>query len=85
MTPCSTIGQAKMDESAPYREAVLKTMEGYPDNFYYAGGPYWDNSYGNSNSVLCSNLASLFSGSITAEECAQNVQAGLEEWQSLNG
>ena len=85
VTPCSTIGQAKMDESAPYREAVLKTMEGYPDNFYYAGGPYWDNSYGNSNSVLCSNLASLFSGSITAEECAQNVQAGLEEWQSLNG
>ena len=85
VTPSSTIGQAMMSDDMPYLEAVRKTMEGYPDNFYYAGGPYWDNSYGNSNAVLCSNLASLFSGAITAQECAQNVQASLEEWQSLNG
>ena len=83
-SPASTIGQGMMDPDAPYYEAVVKTMQGYPDNFYYAGGPYWDNSYGNSNSVLCSNLNSLMSGAITPEECAANVQAGIEEWQMLN-
>ena len=84
VSPSSTIGQAMMDPDAPYYEAVVKTMQGYPDDFYYAGGPYWDNSYGNSNSVLCSNLHSLMTGTITPEECAQNVQAGIEEWQMLN-
>lgn len=85
VSPSSTIGQAKMDPELPYTDVVKMTMEGYPDNFYYAGGPHWDNSYGNSNSLLCGNLASLFAGTITAEECAENVQKGLEEWQMLNG
>ena len=73
-----------MDTTLPYYSAIVRTMSGYPKNFYYAGSEYWDNQYGNSNTLLCSNLASLYAGEITPEECAANVQAGIEEWQALN-
>lgn len=82
--PASSIGQNMMDKNVPYYSVIEETMGGYPENFWYAGSEFWDNTYGNSNTVLCSNLASLYSGEITPEECAANVQAGIEEWQALN-
>lgn len=81
--PSTKAGQDMLSSDLPYYEAVQTLFSSYPKNFFYASTPYWDNSYGTSNSVMCSNLASMYAGTITPEACAQAVQAGIEEYRDL--
>ena len=67
-----------------YAESIKMIYEVYPPNFEIFSCQYWNNGFGTSNSVGSSNLAELFAGNITPEECASNIQYALEEYNDLN-
>ena len=66
------------EEGYPFAEAVAASLEKYPQNFWLSSSVYYDNLFGNVESIFANNITPLYAQEITPEECAKGIQEELE-------
>lgn len=83
--PNNKAGFEKMlDTNKGYVKPIQEIYRIYPQNFEAFSSEFWNNGFGPANSVGSMNLSEMYAGNITPEQCAENLQAALEEYNMLN-
>lgn len=76
--------EGMISDNLPYATALQDAFAYYPENYWCASSEHYDNSFGSMESIFMSNVMSLYSGDVTPEECAANIQAEVDEQIELN-
>ena len=73
------------EKEYPFIDTYDAIMSDFWDVYSISQTNCFDVAYGNLQSLFFSNVAEMYAGSITPEECGQYIDDGLNEYQTMNG
>lgn len=83
--PNSRPGMEKLIKTGvPYADILSISYDDYPKDFFFASSEYYDNIFGTMESSFVNNVTSMYSGAVTPEQCAQQIQNEMEEYRKAN-